>query len=1827
MLRKIFAVLFTATLLLLAAAGAAPPQASGRAYDAVRSEAERFYAEKSFSRAHALYEEAAKLKLSAEETRWVNFRLGDTAWRADAASPDRDSTKREAARQALEEVAKTQDWIGAEANESLGDYYATHPSIQNPYSAQRFYMAALDWWAGSDDIPRARKRYLSIVWRMADHPWRNPLPREILVNVIQIADTPQDRARAQFYLATQYVNERSEVSLERGFELLGEIVKLGKKSEWYDDALYLWASSIQNDFVKALELYRRLTTEFATGESEFVDDAERAIAEITKVAVTVGSTDTFLPESEQEIFLAWRNTKQIELTLRAVDLTRDARWSDDRKSWIDGIQFAGKPVVRRWTYDTNDDGKHRPGQAILDVTPKLPVGAYLLSARSGNETSHAVLLVTDAHILVHSAGGRSHIFVSDVQSGEPIAGAAVRVTRGGDKPYEVSGKTNAEGFVDLVTGNGGNMLVTASAGARQAYHATWTPWFSTRDDNERWRIYAFTDRPAYRPNETVQWKILARVREGGRWRTPSNETLTWEIYSPRNEKIANGTATLNAFGSFWADLPLTSSMPLGAYSIRFQRGSSHVGAAQLFRLEEYKLPEFTVSVSTPPGLQYRLGDTIEATIDAQYYFGGPVANAEVEAVVYQEPFVRYWYPWRTYDWYWPDWRPQRSQNVMSREILRTDVNGRAVVRIQTPRDGHDMSYRIEARVVDASRREVRGEGNVRVTRQRYSVMAYPEHYLHRPNEHVDVRFKAIDANDQPVRTTGTVVVTKRRWRERRYVEENVLTTKLDTDANGEAMLTFTPKTAGYYAVKWTSLDGDGGKARDRVIAETTVWVADRDTKDIGYYQASGIHLIVDKESMRAGETANAMIVAPESGRWVMLTSSTDTLIDTRIIHMDGTAKLVQIPLDERFEPNFFLTASSVFDIRLDTETTRVVVPPAEHFLAVDVKADREQYQPREEGALTITTRDADGKPVAAEVAISVSDEAVTAIGTDPAGDPRQFFYNEMWEQRIYVSAALHTQQYKMIKPVPPPKPGEEDGVEYGEDEGVVGGVEGGVPGGVVGGMVGGVAADMVQEVSVTAQAPASMPPPAPVAPPPPPLMAKGARKEATSAVANEAVPIEVEVRSDFRSTALWKPDVITDANGIAKVTVKFPEALTTWRATARAATTGASFGMGSSTVKTNLPLLVRLQAPRFFVAGDRVTVSAVVNNNTDAAVTVTPELKIDGAALQIVESPKNTLRVDARSEARADWIVSATQAGDVKLRVTARNAQLGDAMEKPFVVYEHGIDKLIAKSGKMRGDLSVIRLELPRERRATDLTVQIAPSLATTMLDALPYLIEFPYGCTEQTMSRFLPAVIVARTLEKLGLDPSTRLPKKDLDAVTAAGMTRLYDMQHGDGGWGWWKDGNSDDWMTAYVIWGFSLAREAGLRVNTAAIDRAATWLTNRLVEHRNQWNDQTWMLHALSAWRSGKISAAERKAYDDVYANRERLSAYSRALLALTAHRYGDRERTAVLVRNLEDGVKLERAADDEADSLATAHWGSSQRFWWRWYDSPVETTAFVLRALATIDPKHKLVEPAMNWLVKNRRGAQWNNTRDTAISLLALTEYLERSGELSGDVAYELSVNGKVVATKQLTAADVLRTPSRFSVDASLLRDTEQEIRIRRTGGKAPLYFAAEARFVSLEEPVKAAGNEMFVRREYFRLQPRPTLLKGVMYDRVALRDGDTIKSGERVEVVVTVDAKNDYNYLMFEDLKPGGFEAVALQSGQPMWATQQGTNATVYVYQELRDRKVAMFIDHLQQGTWEMRYTLRAETPGTFHALPLIGQAMYVPEVRANGDEVRITVQDR
>lgn len=1951
-----------ATLLAAAWIAAASPETNVKEYVKLEQEAERLYEKGSFEQSLGLYRQAETMTLSPERKRWVAFRVADTDWRSHAATQTADQSRFETSREALDALVRDaqrvedRDRVWAEVHESLGDFWWTRRDARNWWQGWQHYEKALDWWAGAADVEVARKRYLGIVWRAVNPPdaedwyyygyYGNWLPVPILENVLQIATSPDDLAHAHYLLARGLEQQGNWENQARIPEELEAALAAGKGNDWYDDALFHYAEFLEShgratatedggwtreqDYVAALALYERLLKEFKKGETRFFDDAKRRVAGIVEPTLGLSVSNVFLPDSEVQFHASWRNLKAIELELHAVDLATAVKLDDESADgFLSSIELTPTTRVKAWTHDTLDKGRHVPGSALLPLPMKLAPGAYVLEAKAGKKSARELVLVTDAAVLLKGAKKKVVVFAVEVDGGSPLVDADVvlwqRYYGNGDYLWQrTAGKTNAEGLATFdrpktEDGSGNELFAVVRKNDRQAFSTGSAPY--RRGAGDSWKLHAYTDRPAYRPGDTAQWKVIARRHDGAQYHTPKGRTLAYEIRDPRGSTLKEGSGKLNAFGTLWGTLELGADLPLGEFTVSFRIDGDHVGDATLFRVEEYKLPEFQVSVKTPEvdgrRKAFRLGEKVEATVEVEYYFGGPVADADVELQVFQSPYHPHWEPPREYPWFYEDLgRHHRGYyddggSIIRSERLKTDATGKATIVFETPRGaGQDFEYRIQAKVTDSSRREVVGSGSVRVTRQRVYVFAHAPHSIYKPQDKVAVELRAFDANHEPASVEGKVTVTRAHWYEiwigpdgkevrgkaletlmrtekdfharyrlkfRGYEHEEVLTRTVKTAANGKGELSFTPARDGYYRIAWSSR----AKGEPEVRAETTVWVADRASNELGY-RHGGLEILLDEDTVRPGATTPVLVTVPASDRWVLFTVEGEDLYDVRVLHMTGTVKLVEIAIEEKHVPNVFLGAMMASDRQLHAAEKQIVVPPVRHFLDVAVEPDREEYRAREKATFRVRTRDWQGKPVAAEVSLGVVDESVYYIQQDLAPDPRQFFFGEKRNREVTGASSFQWRSFVRLVPGGP-----SGGLQNEPDRDARREQPGAMP----------EPADPYaaeEEKMAEAQAPA-----ADMATGSMKLGAVGGRKRARSEAAKDdesggpppggpggggegdGEPA-VQVRTDFRATAFWGADVTTDADGVATVSLAYPDSLTAWRATARAAGTGAQFGIGTGTTRTRMPLIVRLQGPRFFVVGDVTTVSAVVNNNTNETLVVSPELVADGLTIKGSGAGKKT-SIPAGGNARIDWTVLVERAGEARLRVVAKAGSHTDAMEKSFLVHEHGVEKLLVKSGKSKGASTTVSLTLPKERRegSTAMTVQVAPSLAVTMLDALPYLIDFPYGCTEQTMSRFLPAAIVARTLKELGVDPADAMERAfggiekehakktqpggrkslaQLDEMVEQGLKRLYDFQHGDGGWGWWKEGESDRYMTAYVLWGLALARDGGISVREDAAERAASWLEKELVQEENDPDRTAWLLHALSAHHSkrGAPSAMEKKAFDRASAAHTRLSAYGRALLAISAKRYGFGEEAKQLVTNLANGASKDAKPDTSIviqgeqeggpHVQGTVHWGSDSMYR-RWSDSGIESTAFAVAAMLAVDPSSPLLDPAVNWLVKNRRGAQWSNTKDTAIVVLALTDYLKKSGEIGAELEYRLTVNGKEIAKKKIAKGAPLAAPSRYVVDGKILKDGANEVKIERLAGTGPIYFSAQASFFSLEEPVKAAGNEIFVRRQYFKYVGRQTLLKGLVYDKVPLLDRATVASGERIEVVVTVEAKNDYEYLMFEDLKPAGFEAVEVKSGQPVHAkelknralqatlgeggrgaaTDGGdfTGRTRWVYQELRDRKVGLFLDRLPQGVWEIRYDLRAEVPGSFHALPVLGQAMYVPEIRCNGEELRVEVADR
>jgi len=365
-----------------------PTTAQQADYAKLKSDAEQFYAAGSYARANEVYGKVDKTKLAPAEARWVDFRLADTSWRAQAATQTSDTTKFEEAQKQLEELIRVKDkdterdLVWAEAHESLGDFFWTRSNQMNWGGGWPHYQLALDWWAGQREIDQARERYLKIVFKAAEPPrpneyyfytyYGNYIPLDTLENALRISTTENEKTHLHFLIAMtmRYMGgdweRRQQVPEE--FEAA---LKAGKQSDWYDDALFHYAQWMESngsirqldngewqqepDYIKALELFRRLTKEFAGGETRYYDQALQQIEQITEPTLSVGVSNIFLPESELQFGLDARNLKRVDFALYKIDLTSDVRYTKnvdedegegDVENWIHKLKVAGRVPVK-----------------------------------------------------------------------------------------------------------------------------------------------------------------------------------------------------------------------------------------------------------------------------------------------------------------------------------------------------------------------------------------------------------------------------------------------------------------------------------------------------------------------------------------------------------------------------------------------------------------------------------------------------------------------------------------------------------------------------------------------------------------------------------------------------------------------------------------------------------------------------------------------------------------------------------------------------------------------------------------------------------------------------------------------------------------------------------------------------------------------------------------------------------------------------------------------------------------------------------------------------------------------------------------------------------------------------------------------------------------------------------------------------------------------------------------------------------------------------------------------------------------------------------------
>jgi alpha-2-macroglobulin len=1432
-------------------------------------------------------------------------------------------------------------------------------------------------------------------------------------------------------------------------------------------------------------------------------------------------------------------------------------------------------------------------------------------------------VVVDRHVMLKMSADEALVWVTDLQSGLPVGGEVVRlVIQGGAELGR--GTTDADGIARFAipTQNERWEVFTAIAGtpgtpgfgvAQSRWNMDVSPWAFgipySYGEQPAYRAYLHTDRPIYRPGQTLSFHGIVRTdlddtaaSEGGpSYGLPEPGTeVRVELHDSYSDALEEVWLRVSEMGTIEGAFELPDNARLGTYQLAITMiGTERHDAWVEVAVSAYRKPEFEVTV-TPQEVDWLNGETVRVLVEANYYAGGVVDNARVRwslrAGYYAfTPDLAGWWAWGDTSRYWSPW--QEFELVEEGEGV-TDAAGRLLVTIPAnlaPLLDQEavapQRWVLEATVTDETAFAVTQRGEMTVHTGRFYLGLLPRSWVARAGEEALVDLLALDWSEDPVpNQPAEITLARRTWTHTPSVQPYhsgtwshkdtpVATSSVTTGSDGKAIVRVTPPSSGSYVLMATSTDVEG----NRVTSETMLWVSGPEAA--AWRMAEGkIEPVADAQRYQPGEVARILLPTPFRAPFeVLMTIERGGIIEMQRITAETANPLIEVPIMDAYVPNVVVSFVAVKggdaegsrpDVRIGM--VLLEVDPASRLLTVTVTPECEvtaqsdgglcTYGPGDRATLTVRAQDASGAPVDAEVALAVVDKAVLALAADNTVTPEEAFYATR-PLGVVTGDSLLVLHNRLA-----------DDLEAlqlrGERiarESALGGIGGG-------------------------------------------------------AGAGDAVFMP-DVRQEFPDTALWEPGLRTGSTGEVQVTLRLADSLTTWVADARAVTEGTLVGHGTAEFIVTRPLLVRPVTPRFFIAGDQADVAALVHNNTATELEVAVRLESN---LEMAPSGEHEVRIPAGGRVRVAWTVNVPDGGLDAALLTfsasgggyrdAARPSVGREPDHALPIYRYESPDVVSTSGALTGAGSPVEVVLvPTEAgSASSLTVRIQPTLAAGMLESLSYLERFPHQCTEQLVSRFLPNAVTARALRDLNV-PNPEL-EAQLRAVVPGALEELYSRQTQDGGWGWWQERSSDLQVSAYATFGLIQAQRAGFDVSAQRLARATGYLQRQLrqrVETKAGSLPQAFALYVLAeagvAWPEG-VDAALLEARED-------LDVTGRAYLALALGvRDADDPRVTPILESLRADAEI---------TASGAHWESIVReHWITW----TRATSVVVDAFARLAPEDPLLPQAVRWLMTARSRDRWETTQETAWAVIALTDYMLATGELSAAYDWGVALNAEALSAGTVSP-ETMMDPVELTVPVNqLLRDWPNALEISRGEGSGTLYYTADLVLTLPAEELTAESRGLTVERRYCVVDVESLSQEpGAERVRPPCDPVTSARPGDLIEVRLTLILPRPRHYLVLEDFYPAGMEPV-----DPSLRTEQeGTDPTLtadrrswwafgFDHHELRDERALFYANRLSAGTYEVRYYLRAAIPGSYQVIPATASEMYFPEVWGRSEGARFVV---
>jgi hypothetical protein len=1422
-------------------------------------------------------------------------------------------------------------------------------------------------------------------------------------------------------------------------------------------------------------------------------------------------------------------------------------------------------------------------------------------------------------------------WASSLKDGSPLAGVEITTL-----PAGPAVTTASDGLARLPLDQTPRGALVARRGSDVALlpeHGGWwssSPTWQRQAARDAVRFSVFDDRGLYRPGEEVRVKGWARVVTGGKGGdvlplADRARTLSYTLRDSQGNEIVKGTRTLSAFGAFDLALKLPPTMNLGDAGLQLLLdGQVPASYQHAIKVQEFRRPEFEVSASASEGPHF-VGDHATVTVAASYFAGGGLSDADVTWRVSSRPgsFVppnRDDYTFGTWTPWWWEMRPSPERPAKVETFTsRTDASGRHRLRIDllgvTP--PRPTSLGAEATVMDVNRQAWTATSNLLVHPSSLYVGLKSGRLFVQKGEAIEVRAIVTDLDGKAVAGRPFSVKAERleweqeggEWKEK---PADVQDCRVSSAEDGVPCSFKTPE-GGTYRITARVAD-EKGRANE---TEITIWVAGGKMPPRRGVEQEQVTLVPDKKEYRAGETAQVLVLAPFSPAEGLLTLRRSGLVRTERFTMAGTSHTVQVRIEEGFTPNVQVQVDLVgaaprssdsgeADPKLPKRPAyasghiNLAVPPYARTLGLTVTPRDKALEPGGQTSLEVRLKDAQGRPVSGgEVAVVVVDEAVLALTGYKIADPLGVFYAtrdpEVRDHYLRASVLL-------ARP---------DDLEMPE------------------------AKEELQTLGYVVAEGAKLAPPAPAAAP-------QARAKGMLAGRAAPEPEPIRMRTDFSALALFEASVPTDAQGRASVTVKLPDSLTRYRVMAIAAAPeagglkGNEFGSGESTITARLPLMVRPSPPRFLNFGDRFELPVVLQNQTDAPLSVDVAVRAGNADLTAGQGRRVSVPANDRVEVR--FPAAARRAGTARFQVGAISGRFADAAEFQLPVWTPATTEAFATYGQI--DQGAIRQPVQAPEAVVPefggLEVTTSSTALQALTDAVLYLVAYPFECAEQLSSRVLA---VAALRDVLNAFQAEGLPKaEEMIAATKRDVDRLRMLQNGDGGFGFWRRGDESwPYVSIHVAHALSRAKEKGFEVPQPMLDASKGYLKSidkRVPDWYDAESRRTLVAYALYVRnRLGDPDPGRARGLVREAGGVEKLSFEALAWLlptlagdkgsapeaeaarAFFANRVTETASTAHFAVSYGDGAHLLLHSDRRADAV-------------------------VLEALIGDQPRNDVIPKLVEGLLGHRKAGHWENTQENAFVLLALDRYFNAYEKVTPDFVARAWLGERYAGEHAFRGRSTDRHHVEIPMQALLEAKGRPDLVLAKDG-PGRLYYRIGMRYAPASLELLPADHGFTVERAY----------EGVDDKGDVRRDAAGawhVRAGSRVRVTLTMVAASRRYHVALVDPLPAGLEslnpALATTGSIPQGPEEQVTlvgapglggprrpgswwwwTRTWYEHQNLRDERAEAFTSLLFEGVYSYSYVARATTPGAYVVPPTKAEEMYHPETFGRGSTDRLLVE--